>query len=366
MLSLTKQTRLTVMQFPTEGTAVKAKMRAPYANSQESTPLMGQVNTVIELGYGAYALQEGVKKGTIRASLMESMKPFLMSTAGVRLTWEDWEVKEDALYQTPKCVSRVAELLELLYMRIALHHGEGLGTDELIRRISRAAEKVMAVAEEVLEAEMGHLNDAHQWVHVQEVFATFCTTVYQMTEAVLCYPDKPDYESQPADIEFTCSGKLGGLIIAPYIFTQGSERVRPPTAVNPLTDRRGTEVSYEEIANIYRTTRVSISNIVKKGQALLFKKLKYSGVLGEADRAPTAQPVKTKAVMVPENYYGVADARKYLGEAYDTCIEMGMPVRKVQGLDYVTEEDLEEYNDKFEALPRSTQAPIGQQELQLA
>jgi hypothetical protein len=60
-----------------------------------------------------------------------------------------------------------------------------------------------------------------------------------------------------------CHPLLGGLTVSEYVFEERDAKraLQKPRSPSQDTNRSGKDISFEELANIYRTSRVTLSNI---------------------------------------------------------------------------------------------------------
>ena len=73
-------------------------------------------------------------------------------------------------------------------------------------------------------------------------------------------------ETQTQDAEMYCHTLLAGLTVTDYCFEHqpGKRILQKPRSPSPDTNRTGKEVSFEELANVFRTSRVTLSNVYNR------------------------------------------------------------------------------------------------------
>lgn len=101
--------------------------------------------------------------------------------------------------------------------------------------------------------------DHHQLVHLQELTNNVLRTIISFSECVYGYPDQLSSTTIPNNLELQLHPDLCGLLFCSHILEESSTHQGPRLPYAP--HRIGREITYEEIANLYRTSRVNIRRL---------------------------------------------------------------------------------------------------------
>lgn len=98
----------------------------------------------------------------------------------------------------------------------------------------------------------------HQLVHLHELTNNVLRTVISFAECIYGYPDQLSSTTLPNNFEMNLHPDLCGLLFCAHILESSTHQgPRLPYAPH----RMGREITYEEIANLYRTSRVNIRRL---------------------------------------------------------------------------------------------------------
>lgn len=102
---------------------------------------------------------------------------------------------------------------------------------------------------------------AHQLVHLQELLATYLGTMTAFVDSVWGYPAQPDSFTRPEKVEFILHRELGGLLRMRHEDGSNVQQARVPYSAA----RVGPIPTYQELANIFRTSTVNLQRVERTG-----------------------------------------------------------------------------------------------------
>lgn len=294
--------------------------------------------------------RHGIESGLVKFGLSgDWLKQFCERNAQavkdtVIMRWRSRWTEHDPLYKDPVLALRLSEHLQIMAMEgfVRVKPGQHPDLQEnailaIVKKTVESAEQHIVAAAEAADADM------HQQVHIQALSATFFETINLLLDAWLDYPTKLATDTRPDYVEFDCAEDISGLIVATYDFdTKRSRSVKEPSPLGKKVDRRGKEVSFEEIAQIFRVSRVTVANIIKAG----FGRLE-GGMGNEAEEIDVfGWRVREKEATVvldsSKVWYTEAEATRFLGEDVGGYLqEQQLTCRHFQGERWFAEEDLE-------------------------
>jgi hypothetical protein len=171
-------------------------------------------------------------------------------------------------------VAQLTGLLEnyLLEAQIILSK-RGRSGAEIVAKLHKLTESSLDLAEKAVAASMGLSQDIHQYVHIHELSNNFLRTVTVLFDRLLGYPEQLSSVTRPKKETLQLHPELCGLLECAHILDVSSTHQGPRIPYAP--HRTGREITYEEIANLYRTSRVNIRRLeVDKCRSKLKTKLK--------------------------------------------------------------------------------------------
>jgi len=147
------------------------------------------------------------------------------------------------------------------------------GIEATISAVGRLTRQVLKKGEESVNASMNLASDIHQYVHIHELSNNFLRTVTVLCDRMLSYPEQLSSVTRPKKETLQLHPELCGLLECAHILDVSSTHQGPRIPYAP--HRTGREITYEEIANLYRTSRVNIRRLeVDKCRSKLRAKLK--------------------------------------------------------------------------------------------
>jgi len=240
-------------------------------------------------GYAATASKLGMEETVLRKEIHSTINALLgegkKAKTEVEIKWSlydwstrrNWVPKKQNGYVEPAVIRELTDLLDMFFLELGLvtSNTEATG-NEIRKQIGVMVEDYLLIAEAQAETSVrGNLDD-HACIHILEVVTTFNMTVIQVLEAILGYPFKMESEGKPQSVEFYCHPILGGLTVSDYLFNHSDKRKvsQKPRSPSCKTNRVGQGISFEELANIYRTSRVTLANSFNKTLEGFRRKLK--------------------------------------------------------------------------------------------
>lgn len=223
------------------------------------------------LGFAKVATKHGLGVDTLKSRLyFELLKP---THTGISLSWSVWR-DVDALYEAPEVVSRMSELLEVTTLECAWLSQVKTGNDVFVS-VRACIEASLCIVESWAN-EVLHFSNMHKVLHILECFGNFQMAVIELFDSICDFPLKMDCESRPAT-QLHFAYDLVGPVRSNYIFAD-SRYSKEPGLATKYVDRRGSEVSFEELASLYRTSRVSMSCVAQQAYAKLSESSKLYAV----------------------------------------------------------------------------------------
>jgi hypothetical protein len=242
-------------------------------------------------GYSSAAAKLGMDEAVLRKEVHTSVNSLLDKGRPVKTevevkwslydwsTRKNWIPKKQSGYVEPGVIKEITDLLDMFFLELALiTEDTSISQAEIRKQIGVMVEDYLMIAQAQAEtAVRGNLDD-HACIHILEVATTFNMTVVQVLECVLGYPNKMESEEKPKTVEFYCHPLMGGLTVSDYIYTQAEKKKisQKPRSPSSKTNRVGQGISFEELANIYRTSRVTLANTFNKTMETFKRKLKGS------------------------------------------------------------------------------------------
>jgi hypothetical protein len=142
-----------------------------------------------------------------------------------------------------------------------------------IAELSKLTKSTLDLAERAVETSMQLSQDMHQYVHIHELSNNFLRTITVLFDRLLGYPEQLSSVTRPKKETLHLHPELCGLLECAHILDVSSTHQGPRIPYAP--HRTGREITYEEIANLYRTSRVNIRRLeVDKCRSKLRTKLK--------------------------------------------------------------------------------------------
>lgn len=198
----------------------------------------------------------------------------------------DWSSKKEWIqldqpnYNNPEVIIEISELLHLFFLEIMISTYKDMSLKESIEDIERLTNEYTELAKLKSEAALSEIIDPHACIHILEVMTTYNMTIIQFVDSLMGYPNKMDFETRPTKVDFVCHPAIGGLTVSEYIFNddykkRASQKPRSPSS---KTNRVGQNISFEELSNIYRTSRVTLANMYNRTLSTFKKKLQVIGV----------------------------------------------------------------------------------------
>lgn len=146
-------------------------------------------------------------------------------------------------------------------------------TGDVIPKLSQLTKAALDLAERAVGASMQLSQDMHQYVHIHELSNNFLRTITVLFDRLLGYPEQLSSVTRPKKETLLLHPDLCGLLECAHILDVSSTHQGPRIPYAP--HRTGREITYEEIANLYRTSRVNIRRLeVDKCRSKLRTKLK--------------------------------------------------------------------------------------------
>lgn len=170
-------------------------------------------------------------------------------------------------------VAQLTGILEdyLLEAQIVLNQS-GASADVIVK-LSQLTKSALDLAERAVETSMTISQDMHQYVHIHELSNNFLRTITVFFDRLLGYPEQLSSVTRPKKETLNLHPELCGLLECAHILDVSSTHQGPRIPYAP--HRTGREITYEEIANLYRTSRVNIRRLeVDKCRSKLRTKLK--------------------------------------------------------------------------------------------
>lgn len=131
-----------------------------------------------------------------------------------------------------------------------------MDADKKISELAILVKDYLNKGEELIKETTKPKLDWHQLVHIEELSNNYLRTLIQFFDALLQYPEQADFTTRPASIVMLLHPELCGLRTSKHILD--SETAHQESRVPYSPPRVGQEITYEEIANIYRTSRVNV------------------------------------------------------------------------------------------------------------
>lgn len=132
-------------------------------------------------------------------------------------------------------------------------------TEEKILGITAKTYAVLDDAQKAIQDAVALASDIHQYVHIHEVSNNALRTIIVVCDRILGYPEQPSSVTRPKEETILLHPELCGLLECDHILSPASTHQGPRIPYSP--HRTGREITYEEIANLYRTSRVSIRHL---------------------------------------------------------------------------------------------------------
>ena len=236
----------------------------------------------------------GTDEQTLRKELWSFVQSKLAADEGISLSWTTDGV--GAAHQIPEEISRISDLLHIYACECFLfveqshttRHQEANSEKSVHPNIAHVvdltdaylAQVMICVATAVQPAE-DTAETRHREVHITEVVSTFCGTVILLLEQILNSSQEPGSDTPAPMHTFALHPVAGGLIEMADQFA-GTEvsGPRPVHRQKMDIDRAGVGISFDELANVYRVSPISVSKLLDRVTARIKAKILSS----EADR----------------------------------------------------------------------------------
>jgi len=145
--------------------------------------------------------------------------------------------------------------------------------DAAIKKLSAVTEEYLNIGDAFTQSSIELVTDTHQLVHIQELSYNFLRTILVIFDRLLGSPDQLSSTTRPKNEVYQLHPDLCGLVECGHILETTSTHQGPRIPYAP--HRTGREITYEEIANLFRTSRVNIRRLeVEKCRPKLRSKLK--------------------------------------------------------------------------------------------
>lgn len=269
------------LNSPARATELSQTKLAPW--TQDEAQFTALFQTLRELGWRGTAQKLGMKEVDLRTQLATHINSVCTTESGWALAWSEEKALLVAGYDTPEVISYLSDLIQMYAMEVGVYLEL---TPHVLaakrRKIRDLTNSYLKLGEAAVTRAIHATKDAHQLVHIEEVATTFAMTMLQLVDTIQDYPTKPEFETRPTEQVFELHSQLGGLLESAYLFDDGNvvagsvgtQRLRRRLTLD--TDRRGRDVSFEELANVYRTSRVTISNILHRILSKMQRQLRLS------------------------------------------------------------------------------------------
>ena len=144
---------------------------------------------------------------------------------------------------------------------------------ETIQKLGAITRAAIDTAENAVKEAISTSSDPHQYVHIHEVANNLLRTIIVIYDRLTGYPEQLSSVTRPKEETLILHPELCGLLECDHILSPASTHQGPRIPYAP--HRTGKEITYEEIANLYRTSRVNIRRLeVDKCRPKLKSKLK--------------------------------------------------------------------------------------------
>lgn len=179
--------------------------------------------------------------------------------------WKDVATKNG--YQQPLGASTlpgenfVDKLSGLLgaYLNAAAELLESKSGDAAVRELSVLTDSYLDKGDKFVQDSILLASEPHQFVHIQELSNNFLRTVLVIFDRLLGCPEQLSSTTRPQNELFQLHPDLCGLLECGHVLEVTSTHQGPRVPYSP--HRIGREITYEEIANLYRTSRVNIRRL---------------------------------------------------------------------------------------------------------
>lgn len=245
-------------------------------SSEDVNALRALLTEIKTYGFRAVSIRNGQEEEALRDSLTEKANLLFLGD-GVNVAWsifdkssnKDWLPRKDTDYSWPAEIHEISDLLHMYFIDVGLYLLENAETalDSVYSKLSHLVDEYLKRAETVFRRAIDKQDNDHICVHLYEVMTTFCLTIVELHETITL-----DNEEEG---QLCCHPLLGGLTVANYCLESkaGLKNTQRSRAPSPLTNRTGKEVSFEELANVFRTSRVTLSNVYNRSLDSVRKKL---------------------------------------------------------------------------------------------
>lgn len=224
-----------------------------------------------ERGFHGMSQSLGCSETTLRRELEQFVNSRVSDL--LVLQWTGDPPPPDPKYTAPPAILLVSDLVDIYALDARLGRswdGDNLteavdaGLGDLTNVYLERSAAVFAAAVEALGDDS--IKTQHEHVHLSEVLHTCGSTVLQLFEAMKGKTPPDDRKWRDGKIWFEMNRHFGGLIDSPDLVSdldpmeKKTSRRLPPT-----THRSGGNISYDEIANVYRISRVTVEKIEEAG-----------------------------------------------------------------------------------------------------
>ncbi len=239
-------------------------------NKQTEIGLLLNTVELIKLkDYSETARMLGKSEEALRQELSsKSTMVFGDGLSGINIEWsflnkennKAWLPKDDPDYKWPAAILKISDILHLYFIEVGLRilQMQEHPLEDIYAKLATVADEYLELARKVIENALQETNNDHVCVHLYEAYTTLCLTIVEFTESMTS--DELLLDSKQ---DLYCHPLLGGLTVVNYNLEskQGKRSTQKARAPSSGTNRTGKEVSFEELANVFRTSRVTLANV---------------------------------------------------------------------------------------------------------
>lgn len=321
-----------------------AQLDLPLKIDQEPSPGIDTelFHALKERGFAEVAAEQGIARNRLREEVIQAA-PWATEGRTLQVKWMAADGTEEPCAALGQ---RLSEMIEFLLIEIAWMAEDTQNHPEWgIAEIGRLFEEYLSRGHQLMaEYLLGQSGNRHVLCALQTVAVTYFTTLTELQSAICDYESKPDYETRPECVEFECAGALGGLHVMRYPFREDRRQSMAKAPEKEAFSEARDGVTTTEIANIYRCSRVTISNVLRAVAKKVAESFERKGFGDDVIASSWAEKERWR----PEGeLYTRAEAVQYLGSeaVLWEAREGGLTAVEWEGRYYYQEQDLEEWAD---------------------
>jgi hypothetical protein len=178
-------------------------------------------------------------------------QPTYVPPPGSRLLPYKGDLIHQLTHFLANCVDQMAE---------AISQGQGGDPHVTIQKLGGIIQNHLDLAELAAKDSLENTLTVHQAIHVLDASNNFSRTLISLFEAINHHPEQQDMDTRPETWEISCHPKLCGVIRSRHLIEPDSAQQQPRVPYCPV--RTGQEVTFDELANLIRTSRVNIRRLV--------------------------------------------------------------------------------------------------------